>query len=192
MPPLSSVLYDCKRNLPDPSTRYGTIKDSNSEPGDCEAFLLMTAAPFLISLLTLPADLRLDKRRDVSRHRRGDIAEIAHQMDRAKLRLLLPGEISVDPRAQLFAREIDVQQLDQRADAFTDHAVPVRTRSIVAGSQAGLLLYLPRHVTGDVNRAVPDVVAIGRSRREVDAASIRGMSAHFAQDERAIGAAQCA
>src|SRR3990170_5934226 len=41
--------------------------------------------------------LRLQKRGDKSRHRRGEIAALTHEMDRAQFRLKLLGEIGLDP-----------------------------------------------------------------------------------------------
>ena len=41
--------------------------------------------------------LRFDKRGDKTRHRRREIVRLAHQMDRGKFGLMLPGEIGLDP-----------------------------------------------------------------------------------------------
>jgi len=94
----------------------------------------------------LAVRLRLDKRRDKTRHRRRDIPCIAHQMDRAKFRLRLRREMGVDPGAQLFARLIDIQQPDQRNDPSPTHAIPVRAR---LDSLAGV-----RPVSSSTSRAI--------------------------------------
>ena len=53
----------------------------------------------------------------------------AHEMDGGQFRLTLQGEIGLDPRAQRFARHIDMQHPDHRNRRSGVDAVPVRRRS---------------------------------------------------------------
>ena len=91
----------------------------------------------------------------------------AHQMDGGKFGLMLPGEIGLDPGAQRFARAIDIQYPDHR-----DAPLRVTTQSqcgagpIIGRCQTGLFLDFAGHAAGDIDRAIADIVEIGRARRE--------------------------
>ena len=61
-----------------------------------------------------------------------------------KLRMILPGQIGLDPRAQRLARHVDVEDLDHRNRRAGMDAVPMRIGLIVGGRQAGFLLKLAR------------------------------------------------
>src|SRR2546423_7689825 len=111
-------------------------------------------------------------------------------MDRGKLGLALPRKIGFDPRAQRFAGDTDIQDPDDRDSRPGNNAIPMPAGPIVRGSQTGFLLDFASNTAGDVNHAGVDVVEVGRSRWEVDAAGIRGMLAHFAKEKNAIGATQ--
>src|ERR1700704_6080219 len=96
-PPFSLVLCDLRWNSPDPSTRNGATYGFSWAPRDCEGFLLMmSGAPIQCQTVhfvgnqrqnsdrsldgaqrnpgygLLLRELRLDKRRDKARHRRGE------------------------------------------------------------------------------------------------------------------------
>ena len=73
----------------------------------------------------------LDKRGDKAWHRRGEIARVAHQMDRGKFGLILTGKIGLDPGAQLFAGHIDIQHPDHRDRSAGDDAIPVRGGPVI-------------------------------------------------------------
>src|SRR4051812_23186184 len=68
--------------------------------------------------------------------------------------------------------------------------MPMRAGAIVRCREAGFLLDLPSNIARDINRAPADVVKIRRPRRKVNAAGIRGMLTHFAEDEHAVGTPQ--
>src|SRR5258705_9314967 len=138
----------------------------------------------------LAARLRLDKRGDEARHRRGEIARIMNEVDGGKFRLLLPGEIGFDPGAQRFAGNVDMQYPDHCDRSAGDDAIPMRAGSIIRRRQPGLLLDLAGDAARHIDRALPDVVEVGRTRREVDPPGIRGVLAHLTEYERAVGAAQ--
>src|SRR3954452_14348900 len=141
-------------------------------------------------LQSLCTHLCFQERNHKTRHRNRDIALLAHQMDRGKLGLGLLRKVGFDPRAQRFPGKIDIQDPDDRNSRPGDHAVPMPAGPIVRRSQTGFLLDLASDTAGDVDRAAADVVEVGRSRWEIDAAGIRGMLAHFAKEKNAIGATQ--
>src|SRR6202035_293923 len=114
----------------------------------------------------------------------------AHQMDGRTCRLGLPGDIGLDPPPQLLACYIDVQYPDHRNRAACDDAVPMRGRAIVRRPQSGFLLDFAGSAAGDVDLTMADIVEVGRSRRKIDATRIRGVPAHFAEDEGAVAGAQ--
>src|SRR3954451_6399036 len=68
--------------------------------------------------------------------------------------------------------------------------MPMRSGAIVRCREAGFLLDLPSNTARDIHRAPADVVKIRRSRRKVNAAGIRGMLTHFAENEHAVGTPQ--
>src|SRR5258708_3382555 len=137
-------------------------------------------------------ELLLDKRRHEPRHRRGEIAGIVHQMHRGKFGLIMAGEIGLYPGAHLVDRHLDIQHAEHRNRSAGDDAIPMRAGPIIGRRQAGFLLDLARDAACYIDRAAAEVVEVGRARRKIDAPGIRGMLAHFAQYERAVGAAQCA
>src|SRR5258708_13777886 len=73
---------------------------------------------------------------------------------------------------------------------YGEDAVPIRTGAIIRWCEAGLLLDFTGEDASDIERAVHEVGERGRSRWKIDAAGIRGVLAHFAQDERAIRTTQ--
>jgi hypothetical protein len=74
----------------------------------------LTLLAVTATVSSLSSELLLDKGRHETRHRIGEIAGAAHQMDRSKFGLLLSGEIRFDPRAELLARHSDMQQSHHR------------------------------------------------------------------------------
>src|SRR5258708_12279396 len=73
---------------------------------------------------------------------------------------------------------------------YGEDAVPIRTGAIIRWCEAGLLLDFTGDAARDIDRATPEIGEIGRSRWKIDAAGLRGVLAHFAQDERAIRTTQ--
>ena len=66
----------------------------------------------------------------------------------------------------------------------------MRAGAIIRRRQAGFLLDFAGDAARYIDRAVADIVEIGRARRKIDAPGIGGMLAHFAQHEGAVGATQ--
>src|SRR5215207_5955757 len=66
----------------------------------------------------------------------------------------------------------------------------MRLACVFAGRQPGLFLEFARDAARYVDRAVPDVVEIGRSGREIDTPGVRRVLAHLAEHEGAVGAAE--
>ena len=105
--------------------------------------------------------LRLDKRRDKTRHRRREIRRPAHQMDGGKFRRLVRGEIGFDLGAQRLARHVHIENADEGDHRTRDDAIPVFVRAVVRRRQAGFLLDLARDAAGDIDHPVAEVIEIG-------------------------------
>src|SRR6185312_14751199 len=69
-------------------------------------------------------------------------------------------------------------------------AMPMRLALVFARRKAGLLLELSRDAAGNVHRAVPDVVEVGRTGWKINVSGGRRMLAHLAEHEGAIGAVE--
>src|SRR5882672_11227793 len=66
----------------------------------------------------------------------------------------------------------------------------MRLACVLAGHKAGLFLEFAHDAARYVDRAVPDVVEVGRSGRKIDAPGVRRVLAHLAEHEGAVGAAE--
>ena len=84
-------------------------------------------------------------------------------MDCGEFGLVLAGKSGLDPRAQWFAAHIDVQEADHRNRRAHHHAVPIRICGIVFLGKTGLLENFADDAASDIDRAVADVVGIGRA-----------------------------
>src|SRR5882757_68086 len=101
---------------------------------------------------------------------------------------MLRGEIGHDSVAHGVGRHIDPQHADHRKRRSGIDAVPMRLALIFSGRKAGLFLEFARDAARNIERAVPDVVEVGRSGGKIDAPRVRRMLAHLAEHKRAVGA----
>src|SRR4051794_11850846 len=62
--------------------------------------------------------------------------------------------------------------------------------AVVRRHEPGFFLGFPSDAAGNVDRAIPDVVGVRRSRRKVNAPGIRRVRAHLAQHEGAVAGAK--
>jgi hypothetical protein len=104
--------------------------------------------------------------------------------------LTLGGEVAFDPPAQHLSRHIDAQNPDHRERRPGIDAMPMRLALVFAGCEPGFFLELARDAAWNIDRAVPDVVEVGRTGWKIDAPGVRRVLAHFTEHEGAVGAAQ--
>ena len=107
-----------------------------------------------------------------------------------KLRLGLAGEIGLNPRLERLARQFDLQYPNHRNRRPSKYAGPVRVHGVVGRIEAGFFSDLAHDAAGEIEPAVADIVGIGRAGRKIDAPGIRGVAAHFAEQECAVGRSQ--
>ena len=77
--------------------------------------------------------------------------------------MVLAGEIGLYPHAQRLAAHVDVQEADHRNRCAHHHAVPMRLRGVILLGETGLLENFADDAASDIDRAVADVVGIGRA-----------------------------
>src|ERR1700722_7863723 len=131
--------------------------------------------------------LGFEKRTHKAWHHGHNVGTRPHQMDGAKLRLRLAGEMSLNPRLERLACQFDPQYPNHRDRWPSKYAAPVRVHGVIGRIEAGFLGDLAHDAAGEIEPAVPDIVGIGRAGRKIDAPGVGGVAAHFAEQERAVG-----
>src|ERR1700722_19972348 len=179
--------------MPVPSNRNGATKGFSWALRDGAGFLLMrseTPVRCANAMTSTGRKLMLDERRDKARNRRPEAGRPAYQMDGGEVGLALGGQIVLDPRAYGFACETDIQYSHHRNARTDDHAIPVIDGTVIRRRQPGFFLDFTRHAAGNIDRAVAQIVEIGRSGRKINPPGIGGMLTHFTHHEGAVGATQ--
>src|SRR5579863_1668453 len=113
-----------------------------------------------------------------------------YQMHGVQFWLHLAGKTAFNPQPKRLACQFDLKYPNHRNRWPSKYAAPVRVHGVIGRIEAGFLGDLTHDTAGKIEPAVPDIVGIGRAGRKIDAARIRGVRAHFAEQERAVGRAQ--
>ena len=112
------------------------------------------------------------KCRDETRHRVGEIARAAHNMNVGKFRLFLVRKMIEDARAQRLGTLATLQHFDLHDKRAVEYRRPPGFSGKFRHVQSGFLFEFALRAQIEIDAPIHDVVAVGRAAGEINAACL--------------------